>query len=306
MSEQKTKYDVIVIGAGPAGYTAGIYCSRARHNTLLISGILPGGQLMNTTDVENYPGFEEIRGYELAEKFKNHAEKFKLPIIYDEVIKIETKEKPFKTITKNAEYLTKTIVIATGTKPKKLGLNEDKFIGRGVSYCTMCDAFFYLNKEVIVIGRDTPAIMSAINLKDIAKKVVVITDKSELKAAEPIMLDRLKEANNVEIIYNAKPLEIVGNEKAEGVKILVDGKEEIIRADGIFISLGHVPNTEFLKDSGIELDKKGFIKTDENCKTNIDGIYAVGDVRGGVMQVAKAVGDGCVAMANIIKYLQKL
>jgi thioredoxin reductase (NADPH) len=299
-------YDTIIIGAGPAGLTAGIYAMRGKLKALCIEKENAGGRIAEAGIVENYPGFEEIRGYELAEKFKTHAEKFKLPIIYDEVIKIDTKKRPFKVITKNAEYLTKTIVIATGTKPKKLGLNEDKFIGKGVSYCTMCDAFFYLNKEVIVIGRDTPAIMSAINLKDIAKKVIVITDKSELKAAEPIMLDRLKEANNVEIIYNAKPLEIVGNEKAEGVKILVDGKEEVIKADGIFISLGHVPNTEFLKDSGIELDKRGFIKTDENCKTNIDGIYAVGDVRGGVMQVAKAVGDGCVAMANIIKYLQKL
>ena len=299
-------YDTIIIGAGPGGLTAGIYAMRGKLNALCIEKENAGGRIAEAGIVENYPGFEEIRGYELAEKFKNHAEKFKLPIIYDEVVKIETNERPFKVITKNSTYLTKTIVIATGTKPKKLGLNEDKFIGKGVSYCTMCDAFFYLNKEVIVIGRDTPAIMSAINLKDIAKKIILITDKSELKAAEPIMLDKLKEANNVEIIYNTKPLEIVGEEKAEGVKILIDGKEEIIKADGIFISLGHIPNTEFLKDSGIELDKKGFIKTDENCKTNIDGIYAVGDVRGGVMQVAKAVGDGCVAMANIIKYLQKV
>ncbi len=299
-------YDTIIIGAGPGGLTAGIYAMRGKLNALCIEKENAGGRIAEAGIVENYPGFEEIRGYELAEKFKNHAEKFKLPIIYDEVVKIETNERPFKVITKNSTYLTKTIVIATGTKPKKLGLNEDKFIGKGVSYCTMCDAFFYLNKDVIVIGRDTPAIMSAINLKDIAKKIILITDKSELKATEPIMLDKLKEANNVEIIYNAKPLEIVGEEKAEGVKILIDGKEEIIKADGIFISLGHIPNTEFLKDSGIELDKKGFIKTDENCKTNIDGIYAVGDVRGGVMQVAKAVGDGCVAMANIIKYLQKV
>jgi len=298
-------YDTIIIGAGPAGLTAGIYAMRGKLNALCIEKENAGGRIAEAGIVENYPGFEEIRGYELAEKFKTHAEKFKLPIIYDEVVKIETKNKPFKVITKNAEYLSKTIVIATGTRSKKLGLNEDKFIGKGVSYCTMCDAFFYLNKEVIVVGRDTPAIMSAINLKDIAKKVIVITDKPELKASEPIMLDKLKDANNVEIIYNAKPLEIVGNEKAEGIKIAINGKEEIIKADGIFISLGHVPNTEFLKDSGIELDKRGFIKTDENCKTNIDGIYAVGDVRGGVMQVAKSVGDGCIAMANIIKYLQK-
>ncbi|ACX73249.1 thioredoxin reductase [Methanocaldococcus vulcanius M7] len=298
-------YDTIIIGAGPGGLTAGIYAMRGKINALCIEKENAGGRIAEAGIVENYPGFEEIRGYELAEKFKNHAEKFKLPIVYDEVVKVETDKKPFKIITKNSTYLTKTIVIATGTKPKKLNLNEDEFAGRGVSYCTMCDAFFYLNKDVIVIGRDTPAVMSAINLKDIAKKIILITDKQELKVAEPIMLDKLKEADNIEIIYNAKPLEIVGKDRAEGIKIAINGEEKVIKADGIFISLGHVPNTEFLENSGIELDKRGFIKTDKNCKTNIDGIYAVGDVRGGVMQVAKAVGDGCVAMANIIKEIQK-
>ncbi len=299
-------YDTIIIGAGPGGLTAGIYAMRGKLKVLCLEKENAGGRIAEAGIVENYPGFDSIRGIELAEKFKNHAEKFKLPIIYEEVVGLDIKEQPYKVITNKNTYETKTIVIATGTRPKKLNIGEDKFIGRGVSYCTMCDAFFYLGKEVIVIGRDTPAIMSAINLKDIAKKIILITDKSKLKAAEPIMLDKLKEINNLEIVYNAKPLEIFGKEKAEGVKIDVDGEIKEIKADGIFISLGHIPNTDFLKNSGIELTEGGYIKTDKNCKTNIEGVYAVGDVCGGVMQVAKAVGDGCVAMANIIKYISKL
>ncbi|WP_456472265.1 F420-dependent thioredoxin reductase [Methanocaldococcus sp.] len=292
-------YDTIIIGGGPAGLTAGIYAMRGKLKALCIEKENAGGRIAEAGIVENYPGFEEIRGFELAERFKKHAEKFNLPIIYEEVVDIEIGEDRHKVITKNNVYETKTILIATGTKPKRLGI-ENKFIGKGVSYCTMCDAFFYLNKDVIVIGRGTPAVMSAINLKDIAKKIILITDKSELKVAEPIMLDKLKEIKNLEIIYNAKPLEIVGDEKAEGVKIEVNGEIKIIKADGIFISLGHEPNTEFLKGK-VKLDERGFIITDENCRTNVKGIYAAGDVRGGVMQVAKAVGDGCVAMANIIK-----
>ncbi|WP_026152912.1 F420-dependent thioredoxin reductase [Methanocaldococcus villosus] len=297
-------YDVIIIGAGPAGLSAGVYAMRGKLKAICIEKENPGGRIAEAGIVENYLGFEEIRGYELAERFRKHAEKFKLPIIYDEVVKIEKENGYFKVITKKSQYITKKIVIATGTRAKKLNINEDKFIGKGVSYCTMCDAFFYLNKDVIVLGRDTPAIMSAINLKDIAKRVILITDKKELKAAEPIMFDRLKEAKNIEIIYNAEILEIVGDERAEGVKIRVNGEEKIIKADGIFISYGHVPNTDFLKGV-VELDKNGFVITDENCKTSVNGIYAVGDVRGGVMQVAKAVGDGCIAMANIIKELQR-
>ena len=186
-----------------------------------------------------------------------------------------------------------------------MGLNEDEFVGRGVSYCTTCDAFFYLNKDVIVIGRDTPAIMSALNLKDIAKSVIVITDKKELKPAERIMLDRLRDAENINVIKNAKIIKILGKEKAEGVLISLDGEERVIKGDGIFISMGHEPNSQFLEGSGVELNR-GFVKVDRNCRTNIDGIFACGDITGGVLQVSKAVGEGAVAMASVVKYLNRL
>ncbi|WP_292460174.1 F420-dependent thioredoxin reductase [Methanothermococcus sp.] len=299
-------YDLIIIGGGPAGLTAGIYAMRAKLNTLCIEKENEGGKIAEAGIVENYPGFDNIRGFELAQKFVEHAKKFNLNIAHDTIKKIDTSDRPFKVIGENNTYTAKAIIIATGTKDKKLGLNEDDFVGRGVSYCTTCDAFFYLNKEVIVVGRGTPAVMSALNLKDIVKKVTVITDKKELRAAESIMMERLNDAENIEVITNAKPLKILGSDKAEGVLVSIDGEEKEIKADGIFISMGHIPNSEFLEGSGIELNKSGFVVVDKSCKTNIDGIFACGDIVGGVLQVSKAVGEGTVALASASKYLNKL
>ncbi|WP_421077297.1 F420-dependent thioredoxin reductase [Methanothermococcus sp. Ax23] len=299
-------YDLIIIGGGPAGLTAGIYAMRAKLNTLCIEKENEGGKIAEAGIVENYPGFDNIRGFELAQKFVEHAKKFNLNITHDTIKKIDTSDRPFKVIGENNTYTAKAIIIATGTKDKKLGLNEDDFVGRGVSYCTTCDAFFYLNKEVIVVGRGTPAVMSALNLKDIVKKVTVITDKEELRAAESIMMERLNSAENIEVITNAKPLKILGSDKAEGVLVSIDGEEKEIKADGIFISMGHIPNSEFLEGSGIELNKSGFVVVDKSCKTNIDGIFACGDIAGGVLQVSKAVGEGAVALASASKYLNSL
>ena len=299
-------YDLIIIGGGPAGLTAGIYAMRAKLNTLCIEKENEGGKIAEAGIVENYPGFDNIRGFELAQKFVEHAKKFNLNITHDTIKKIDTSDRPFKVIGENNTYTAKAIIIATGTKDKKLGLNEDDFVGRGVSYCTTCDAFFYLNKEVIVVGRGTPAVMSALNLKDIVKKVTVITDKEELRAAESIMMERLNSAENIEVITNAKPLKILGTDKAEGVLVSIDGEEKEIKADGIFISMGHIPNSEFLEGSGIELNKSGFIVVDKSCKTNIEGIFACGDITGGVLQVSKAVGEGAIALASASKYLNSL
>ena len=242
-------YDLIIIGGGPAGLTAGIYAMRAKLNTLCIEKENEGGKIAEAGIVENYPGFDNIKGYELAQKFVEHAKKFDLNIVHDNIKKIDTSTKPFIISGENNTYVAKAIIIATGTKDKKLGLNEDDFVGRGVSYCTTCDAFFYLNKDVIVIGRGTPAIMSALNLKDIAKKVTIITDKKELKAAEKIMIERLNNAENIDVIKNANIIKILGKDKAEGVLVSINGEEREIKGDGIFISMGHIPNSEFLENS---------------------------------------------------------
>ncbi|ABO35092.1 FAD-dependent pyridine nucleotide-disulfide oxidoreductase [Methanococcus maripaludis C5] len=298
-------YDLIIIGGGPAGLTAGIYAMRAKLSTLCLEKENEGGKIAEAGVVENYPGFESIKGFELAQKFSEHAKQFELPIIHEEVEKIDTSSKPFKVITKNEQYEAKSIVIASGSRYKKPGLNEDDFMGKGVCYCVMCDAFFFLNKEVIVLGRGTSAIMAAYNLKDIAKKITIVTDRPELKAVERIMEDRMNLMNNLEIVLNAEPIEIVGEEKAEGVKVSINGKKEIISADGIFISFGYVPNTEFLEKSDIKLNKRKFIEIDKNCKTSADGIYACGDVTGGILQVSKAVGEGVTAFTGALSSIQK-
>lgn len=298
-------YDMVIIGGGPAGLTAGIYAMRARINAICIEKENEGGKIAEAGIVENYPGFESIKGFELAQKFSEHAKHFELPIIHDEVVGIDTKSKPYKIITKHESYETNSIVIASGSRYKKLGINEDDYSGKGVCYCVMCDAFFFLNKEVIVVGRGTSAIMSAYNLKDIAKKITIVTDRAELKAVEKIMDERLKAMTNLEIIYNATPVKIVGKEKAEGITVLINGKEQTIPADGIFIGLGYVPNTEFLKNTEIELTKSNFIKIKESCATSVEGIYACGDVTGGILQVSKAVGEGVTAFNGALNYIQK-
>ncbi|ABR54062.1 FAD-dependent pyridine nucleotide-disulphide oxidoreductase [Methanococcus vannielii SB] len=299
-------YDLIIIGGGPAGLTAGIYAMRARLNVLCIEKENEGGKIAEAGIVENYPGFKSIKGFELAEQFSKHAEYFELPIMHEEVIGIDTKSKPYKLTTKNGIYEANSIIIASGSHYKNVGINEDDYLGKGVCYCVMCDAFFFINKEVIVLGRGTSAIMAAYNLKDIVKKITIVTDRPNLKAVEKIMEERLVEIPNLEIIYNAKPVKVVGENKAEGVIVLIDGKEHLIPTEGIFVSYGYVPNTEFLGDTNIELKKGNFINVDKDCKTNVEGIYACGDVTGGILQVSKAVGEGVTAFNSALTYLQKM
>ncbi len=299
-------YDIVIIGGGPAGLTSGIYGMRAKLNIICIEKENEGGKIAEAGEVENYPGFESIKGYELAQNFVNHSKKFGLNIIHDNIISIDTSLKPFKLKGEKGEYETKSVIIATGTKDKTLGINEEEYVGKGVSYCTTCDAFFYVGKTVIVVGKGTAGVMSALNLKDIVKEVILITEDKEIKVAEQIMLDRLNNSENIKVITNAKPLKIVGEETVKGIIVEINGLEKEINGDGIFISMGHIPNSDIVKDNPIELTKGGFIKVDKNCKTNIEGIFACGDVTGGMLQVSKAVGEGAIALANASKYLNKL
>ncbi|MCS3901819.1 F420-dependent thioredoxin reductase [Methanococcus voltae] len=317
--------DMVIIGGGPAGLVAGIYAMRGGVNAICIEKENAGGKIAEAGIVENYLGYSQIKGFELANNFAEHANSLNLPIIHEEVISVvpnaviihdengDNKINYHKVITKNNEYITKTIVIASGSKYKSLGINEDDYVGKGVGYCVMCDAFFFKDRHVLVIGRNTPAAMAAYNLRDIAKKITIITDKNEIKVVEKIMMDRLKKIENLEIIYNAKPIEFKGTNKFEGIEVELTEKDstkeikeikKIINGDGAFIMLGYTPNSEFLQESGINL-KKGFVITNKECETNIEGIYACGDITGGILQVSKAVGEGVYAFSSASKYLQK-
>ncbi|MBP2201330.1 thioredoxin reductase (NADPH) [Methanococcus voltae] len=310
--------DMVIIGGGPAGLVAGIYAMRGGVNAICIEKENAGGKIAEAGIVENYLGYSQIKGFELANNFAEHANSLNLPIIHEEVISVvpnavtmhdengNNKVSYHKVVTNNEDYVAKTVIIASGSKYKSLGINEDDYVGKGVGYCVMCDAFFFKDRHVLVIGRNTPAAMAAYNLKDIAKKITIVTDKSEIKVVEKIIMDRLEKIENLEIIYNAKPLEFKGDVKFEGIEVemLDDNQKQIINGDGAFIMLGYTPNSEFLNDSDIEL-KKGFVVTNKNCETNVAGIYACGDITGGVLQVSKAVGEGVYAFSSASKYLQK-
>ncbi|MHC1605030.1 MAG: NAD(P)/FAD-dependent oxidoreductase [Candidatus Methanofastidiosia archaeon] len=300
-------YDVVIIGAGPAGLTAAIYCIRSNLKTVVLEKEFAGGQIAYAGIVENYPGFPEgIKGFELGQKLAEHAQKLGTEIKYTEVEKVDFKK--MAVYTGNEEITTQTIIIATGLKHRELEvLGEQEFKGRGVVYCTTCDGPLYANKRTVVVGSGIPAITAALYLDEIAKNVVIISSKPQLKAKESVYLDKIKKSS-AKIINNAKIKEIRGTDfvKSVVIKNKDSGKEEIIETDGIFVNIGKLPNTSFLKGTDIKLTKKGFIEIDKTQKTSIDGVYAVGDVTiDPYKQVSTAVGDGCRAALSINKLLKK-
>jgi len=283
--KKKTKYDVIIIGAGPAGYTAGIYCSRARHDTLILSGILPGGQLVNTTDVENYPGFENgIMGPDLMITMRNQTKRMGTTIVDDEVVNVDFRNQPLKVLTASEEYEAKAVIIATGATPKKLGLEgESTFAGKGVSYCATCDGPFFRNLELVVAGGGDSAMEEATFLTKFASAF----DKSKIKY-------HLK--SEVE--------EIKGNEKVQQV-VLKNNKtnqKEIVDVGGVFVAIGHEPNTKLFVNQ-IEMDDQGYIVLKNRTETNIPGVFAAGDVHDHrYRQAITAAGYGCMAAIDVDRY----
>lgn len=274
--------DLLIIGAGPAGMTAAIYASRTNLNFKIIDKLAPGGQMIKTDIIDNYPGFPKISGAELSLKLTDHLKNFGVNIYYDEVIKIEKeKQNLFKINTKTGKnYLAKKIIIATGVKPKKLNITgEEKFLGKGLSYCSTCDGYFYKNKTIAVIGKGKSALVNSIYLSKIAKKVYLINKDGEFKNNGPI-IDEIKKIKNIEIKYFAKTKQILGDEKIEAIllnysqKAQKNNKEEILKIDGIFVFVGNTPNTIEFKDI-INLSEKGEIIVDENFETSQKGIYAV-------------------------------
>lgn len=304
--KKKTKYDVIIIGAGPAGYTAGIYCSRARHDTLILSGILPGGQLVNTTEVENYPGFENgIMGPDLMITMRKQTERMGTTIIDDEVIDVDFRHKPFKILTSSEEYECRAVIIATGATPRKLGLSgEQTFGGKGVSYCATCDGPFFRNQEIIVVGGGDSAIEEATFLTKFASKVHLVHRKDQLRASK-VMQERAISNQKIQFHWNSQVTDITGDQKVQ-TAILSDvksGQKTTLPVGGIFVAIGHEPNTKIFVNS-IELDDQGYIKLRDHTKTNIPGVFAAGDVHDHrYRQAITAAGFGCMAAIDVDKYL---
>jgi thioredoxin reductase (NADPH) len=306
----KTK--VIILGSGPAGLSAAIYAARANLEPILINGIQPGGQLTITTDVENYPGFAEvIQGPWLMEQMTAQAEHVGTKIIHDHIKEVDFSKKPFKLIGESDDiYETDAVIICTGAQAKWLGLeSEKKFQGFGVSGCATCDGFFFKNKEVIVIGGGNTAVEEALYLTNHCKKVYVVHRKDKFRA-EKILQDRLFKNEKIEVIWNHELQEVTGSENPNNVtgailKNSVDGSLKEIKIDGIFIAIGHKPNTDLFKQTGLELDSEGYIITKAGTtQTNLKGIYAAGDVQDKIYrQAITAAGTGCMAALEVEKFL---
>jgi len=301
---------VLIIGSGPAGYAAAIYSSRAGLSPLMISGIEPGGQLMITTEVENYPGYENpIQGPWLMEQMKKQSEAFGTKIINDYVTDVDFSQFPFVIRTEKEKYLSYSVIIATGAKAKWLGIpGEDKFMGFGVSACATCDGFFFKNKDVVVVGGGNTAVEEALFLSNICKKVTLIHRRDKLRA-EKILQNRLFEKKNVEIIWNSQLKEILGNKENKLIEKIVikntsDNNENQMVLDGLFVAIGHKPATEiFLKK--LEIDEDGYILTKaDSTKTSIDGVFAAGDVTDKIYrQAVTAAGMGCMGALEAEKFL---
>ncbi len=296
-------YDIIIIGAGPAGLSAGLYASRLGAKTLILEKLTPGGQITLSSEIENYPGICEVKsGLELMSCWPQQAMKFGAEIKSEEVKKLKIENGKWKVETSNNEYTSKAIIVATGANPKKAGFEgEIKYTGKGVSYCAVCDGFFYKGKDVAVIGGGDTALEEALYLSKIAKKVYLIHRRDKFRAA-PLTQKKVFNTQNIEIIYNESVKKVFGNEFLEGI-ILSSGKE--IKIDGVFVFVGMKINNELIKDL-IKLNEWGEVKVDLNMQTSLKGLYAVGDIRqNAVKQVVAAAGDGAIAAINAVKYIEK-
>ena len=305
-AKTKTSFDVIIIGAGPAGYTAGIYCSRARHDTLILSGILPGGQLVNTTDVENYPGFEQaIMGPDLMIAMRKQTERIGATIIDDEAVNVDFTHKLFKVLTATEEYTARAVIIATGASPRKLGISgEETLSGKGVSYCATCDGPFFKDKELAVVGGGDSAMEEATFLTKFATRVHIIHRRDKFRASK-IMQDRAIANEKIDMHLDSIAKEITGASRVEQI-VLKDksGNETSLNVGGVFVAIGHDPNTALFKDQ-IELDPQGYIVLHDGMQTNIKGVFAAGDVHDHTFkQAVTAAGFGCMASISADKYLE--
>ncbi len=304
----ETDYDIVIIGAGPAGLTAGIYAARARMNVLLVEKAAPGGQIIITDWVENYPGFPEgISGYDLGEKMLTQAKNLGLEISTEEVTAMELSS-TIKTLRLGEKTLTaKSIIIASGASPKKLNVGEEKFMGKGVSFCATCDAPFFRDKTVVAVGGGDTAVQEAIFLTKFVNKVYLVHRRDELRATK-ILQERAFSNDKIEFVWDSVVTGMDGFFGVENVHVknVKTDEAKTIKADGCFVWIGIVPNTDFLTNS-LELDEWGFIKADKHMETSVPGVFAVGDVRDTPLrQIATAVGDAAIAAVSAEHFIENL
>ncbi len=301
--------ELIIIGSGPAGFTAGLYAGRAQLSPLLITGSAPGGLMALTSEIENYPGFPQgLSGQELTQLMQQQAERFGTRVQMDEVIAVDLSTHPFKVTAYGDEYETKALVIATGTSPRKAGVpGEAEFTGRGVSYCATCDGFFFQDRQVVVVGGGDSAIEEAIFLTKFATKVYVVHRRNRLRA-EKVFQERAFRNKKIDFVWDTVVTEILGNGRVTGIRLknVKTEEESTLETDGVFIYIGSIPNTGFL-EGHLELDDRGYIVTNRQCHTSVPGVFAAGDVQERVLkQVATAVGSGAMAAMEAEKFIAQL
>jgi thioredoxin reductase (NADPH) len=302
-------YDVIIIGSGPAGYTAAIYTARANLSVLMLQGYQTGGQLTQTSDVENYPGFEEgILGPEMMEKFEAQARRFGTEMLAEDVTAVDFSKRPFKVTTDFGEYAGRAIIISTGASAQWLNLpSEERLKGRGVSACATCDGFFFKNKDVAVVGGGDTAMEEATFLTKYASHVTIIHRRDSLRASK-IMQERAFKNPKISILWDTEVTEVLGEDAVTGLRLrnLKNGEEHVLPVQGFFLAIGHKPNTDLFKGL-IDTDKTGYIIPIEHTMTNIPGVFAAGDVTDHrYRQAVTAAGDGCRAAIDVERWFESM
>ena len=300
-------FELAIIGAGPAGYSAGIYAARAGIKTVIFDKSGGGGLAMLSPNVENYAGFESISGTELMEKMKNHASKYVDIKFYEDVKKVEKNNKKFTVGTDNGKHSVGAVLICTGTEHRKLNVPGEKELnGKGVSYCATCDGFFFKGKKVAVVGGGNSALIEAIFLKQIGCEEVYLIHRRDQLRAEKAYEDEARE-KNVQILFNKKVEKIIGEQKVQSLNLIdaVSNEQSKLDVDGVFISVGEIPQNDIAQKLGVKLDERGYIITDKQQRTNITGVYAAGDITGGLRQVVTACAEGAIAALSSTEALGK-
>lgn len=297
--------DIFIVGAGLSGMTAAIYAKRAGYTVKIIEKYIYGGQIVQTNDIENYPGFSHIDGPSLAMKLNEQLSSLDIRISTEELKSFKKEDGYISLKTDKDEYKAKTLIIATGSKPRTLSIaNEERLVGKGISYCAVCDGNFYKDKIVGVVGGRNTAMISVMSLAKTAKKVYMFVRAAQL-AGDNISIEKVKKLDNVEIMYNTEVEEIQGDKKLESLIVDNNGDKQTIIIDGLFMAIGSLANLDFINDS-LKTDDFGYLLTDEKMKTNIDGIYASGDCRSKeIRQITTAVSDGTIAALSAVDYIEK-